>query len=598
MGGGAALAAEAQPGFPSGPEAQAIHRHGIAMHGEPALSPDFTHLPYVHPAAPKGGALRLGIAGSFDSLNTLVVKGNAPPALVPYIVQPLMTRSLDEPFTLYGLLAESVAVPPDRHFVEFRLRQEARFSDGVPVRAKDVLFSWNLFVAKGRPQYRANAARIADIAILDERTLRFTFKSSEDRELPLILGLMPVLPEHATDVASFENMGFRPFIGSGPYALHSLDPGASLTLRRREDYWGKDLPIQRGLYNFDTITMDFFRDSNTMFEAFKTGLLDLRFENEAAKWLKGYDIPPARDGRLIRESLPIRAPKGMTGFIFNTRRPVFADPRLREAMLSLFDFEWLNANLFSNVYRRTGSYFAESPLSFAGEPVSAKERALLGEALASLPEAIRDGSWTPPVTDGSGRDRQVLRRAVELLAKAGYGIENGVMVQRATQSPLSFEILVTSREKERLSLAFADILKQVGIFPRIRLVDSSQYWARLRQFDYDMILEGFPVSASPGQEQRNRWSSRAAANEGTLNWAGVRSPAIDRVLDALLAARETEDYRAAARALDRLLIAGHYVLPLYHLSDRWLARWQQIGRPERLPQFDLSLDTFWHIPSR
>ncbi|WP_166443631.1 extracellular solute-binding protein [Rhabdaerophilum calidifontis] len=588
----ASLAAPAQA-VESEPPA---HRHALAMHGEPALPADFAHLPYVNPDAPKGGALRYGIAGSFDSLNTMIYRGNSPPAMVPYIVQPLMMRSMDEPFTLYGLVAETIAVPEDRSFVEFRIDPRARFSDGVAVTARDVLFSWTLFSTKGR--HIETARKIERVELRDAMTIRFTFKSAGDRELPLILGLLPVLAAHATDPETFANPGFTAFTGSGPYLLEELVPGTRVVLRRRADYWAKDKPIHRGLYNFDTIALEFFRDSNAMFEALKTGLLDYRVEIDPTKWREGYDVPAVRDGRIIRDTIPIGAPKGMSGFIFNTRRTVFADPRLREALLHLFDFEWLNRSLFDGIYRRTGSFFDESELSFRGHPVDAREAAILGEALEGLPETVRNGQWRPPVTDGSGRDRAVMRRAIALLDAAGYAIRDGRMVRRDTGAPLAFEIMVTNREKERIALAFADVLKQVGIFPAIRFVDSSQYWARLRQFEFDMIIEGYVVGPSPGQEQANRWSSRAAERPGSLNWAGVRSAAVDRAIAALLAATDKPEYLAAVRALDRLLIAGHYVLPLYHLPERWVARWRHIARPDRLARYDIPIDSFWFAPNR
>lgn len=575
----------------------AIHRHAIAMHGDPALPPDFAHFPYVNPNAPKGGRLRLAVAGSFDTLNSMSVRGNAPAALVPYIVQPLMMRSFDEPFTLYGVLAESVAVPDDRSFVEFRLNAKARFSDGQPVTAGDVAFSWDLFTKRGRPNYRNNARKIAGVDLIDERTIRFRFLSGGDRELPLIIGLMPVLARHATDPERFENMGFTPFLGSGPYALASLDAGNSITLKRRAEYWGADLPVHRGLYNVETLTLEYFRDSNTMFEAFKTGLVDFRAETDPTKWQTGYSIPAVQDGRIIREAFPLAVPKGMSGFIMNSRRAPFNDIRVREAMLHLFDFEWLNANLFANVYRRTTSFFDESELSFQGHALSPREVALVGPELEALRPDIRDGQWKPPVSDGSGRDRRVMRRAVELLREAGFSVKDGTM-QNASGQPFTFELLVTTREKERIALAFADTLKQLGIRPTIRLVDSSQYWSRLKDKLFDMIIEGYVVGASPGQEQANRWSTPAADAPGTLNWAGVKSPAVDRAIAAMLAARSREDFVASVRALDRLLISGFHVVPLYHLSERWLARWRHIGRPERWPTYDFTTDIFWSEANR
>ncbi len=584
-------------GLPGARAEDAPHRHAIAMHGEPALTPDFPHMPYANPNAPKGGQLRMGIAGSFDAINTMAIKGNAPRALVPYIVQPLMMRSDDEPFTLYGLLAQTIATPADRSYVEFRMDPRARFSDGTPVGAKDVLFSWSLFTARGRPNYRRNAEKVAKVELRDPMTIRFTFKSAGDQELPLILAMMPVLPEHATDPEKFERMGFTPFLGSGPYLVENIEPGARIVLKRRDDYWAKDLPVHRGLYNFDTISLDFFRDSNTLFEAFKTGLLDVRTEIDPTKWREGYDIPAVHEGRIVRESIPVRVPKGMSGFIFNSRRKPLDDIRVREAMFYLFDFEWLNRNLFANVYRRTSSFFDESDLSFHAGPVDEREKSILGDALEKLPPAIRDGSWKPPVTDGSGRDRNVIRHALRLLDEAGYAIRDGVMTHRTSGQPLTFEIMVTTREKERIALAFADGLAQLGIQPRVRLVDSSQYWARVRNFEFDTIVEGYVVGASPGQEQANRWSSAAAGNPGTLNWAGVRVPAVDRAIEAMLAARSREEFVAAVRALDRLLVAGHYVLPLYHLPDKWVARWRHIARPAHSAAYDFQYDSFWFQPN-
>lgn len=577
-------------------EAEAPHRHALAMHGEPALPAGFAHLNYVNPDAPKGGRIRLGIFGSFDSINTMIYRGNAPAAMVPHVVQPLMMRSADEPFTLYGLVAESIAVPEDRSFVEFRINPRARFADGRPVRAGDVLFSWKLFTTKGR--HRQTGAKVEKVELIDPMTIRYTFKSTADRELPLIIAMMPVLAEHATDPEKFETSGFTPFLGSGPYSFSEIVPGQKLILKRREDYWAKNEPVHRGLYNFDTISIEFFRDSNTMFEAFKVGQLDLRVETDPARWREGYDIPALSDGRILKETIPIRAPKGMTGFILNTRKGPLSDLRVREALTHLFDFEWLNRSLFGGIYRRTGSFFDESELSFRGRPLDEREARILGEAAASLPPAIRDGSWRPPQTDGSGRDRIVIRRAVELLHAAGYSIRDGAMVETKTGAPLTFEIMVTTREKERVALAFADGLKQVGIFPTIRFVDSSQYWARLRKFQFDVIVEGYVVGPSPGQEQANRWSARAADVEGTLNWAGVKSPTIDRAIAAMLEARERSDFIASVRALDRLLISGHYVIPLYHLSERWVARWRHIARPNPAPAFDFLNDSFWFEANR
>ena len=392
------------------------------------------------------------------------------------------------------MLAQTVATPPDRRYVEFRLNPDAKFSDGKPVLAKDVLFSWTLFTTKGRPNYRRNAEKVESVTTSDERTIRFTFKNSGDLELPLII--RTDAGARRTRDPTRENSriwALRPFSALAPIGSRASSREPSIKLTRRPDYWGANLPAHRGSYNFDTIGFEFFRDSNTMFEAFKTGLIDFRAEADPTKWQTGYDVPAVRDGRILRESVPVNAPKGMSGFVFNTRRPPFSDIRVREAMFSLFDFEWLNANLFSNVYRRTGSFFDESELSFFGHAMAPREVELAGNTLETLPAAIKDGTWRPPLTDGSGRDRKIMRRATELLAEAGHVIRDGTMVDRASGVPFSFEIMVTTREKERIALAFADSLKQVGIRPVIRLVDSSQYWARLRDKQFGVILEGYVV---------------------------------------------------------------------------------------------------------
>jgi len=571
--------------------------HGIARHGMPALPAGFPHLPYANPDAPKGGRLVVGSLGTFDSMNPYISRGAVPEVspgsgINTLIVQPLMMRSLDEPFTLYGLVAESIETAADRSWVEFKLNPLARFSDGKPVTAEDVKFTFELLRDRGRPVQRSSYRRVKEVSLPDARTIRFTF-AEPDGELPLILALMPTLARHDINPETFEQPTFRPPLGSGPYKLAELDPGKSFTLRRNPDFWGRDLAILKGHHNFDEIRVDFYRDSNALFEAFKVGLFDVRFETDPAKWLEGYDFPAVRDGRIIRETLKFEAPRGMTGIVFNTRRPQLADQRVREALTLLFDFEWLNRNLFQGVYTRQQSFFDQSELSSSGRPASGIELKLLEPFAKEVRPAILEGTWTPPRSDGSGRDRQRMQAAIALLAEAGYGLRNGQIVNDRTGEPLALEFLALSRDQERIGLAFADSLRPLGINLKVRFVDSSLYWRRLRTFDFDTMIWSYGVSASPGTEQPNRFSSAAAGREASLNYAGVRSPAVDALLDSLRRATTRDEFVAAIRALDRVLLSGHYVLPLYYSPERWLARQAKVRRPERTPRFDINFETWW-----
>ncbi len=388
--------------------ATAQPRHGIAMHGDPALPPGFLHLPYADPSAPKGGRIVFGAQGTFDTLNPFSVRGVAASGIVPplgLVTQALMARSYDEPFSLYGLIAETIETPDDRSWVQFRLNPQARFSDGKPVTAEDVLFSFDLLKAKGKPNFRNWYGKVTKVEAPDPGTVRFELGAAGDRELPLILALMPVLAKHATDAARFEETNLTPPIGSGPYVIAEVRPGESITFRRNPDYWGKDLPISRGLYNPDEIRFDYFRDANTLFEAFKGGLYDVRTEDSPTRWTTGYDFPAANDGRVVRDPIPIRTPKGMNAFVFNTRRPIFADIRVREALGLVFDFDWVNRNLFQGLYARTGSFFEGSDLASTGRPPTTRERELLAPFAAAVRPDILEGRWQPAAADGSGRDR-------------------------------------------------------------------------------------------------------------------------------------------------------------------------------------------------
>jgi peptide/nickel transport system substrate-binding protein len=567
------------------------------MHGEPLEPKGFTQFPYANPDAPKGGRVTFAVQGSFDSLNPLIVRGASADGLREYVYESLLARANDEPFTLYGLIAESVETPADRSFVEFNLRPEAKFSDGTPITVDDVIFSHALLRDHGRPNHRSYYRKVTKVAKTGERKVRFSFDGSGDREMPLIIGLMPVLPRHLIDPDQFEKTSFAVPVGSGPYTIAKVDPGKSIAFKRDGAYWGRDLPVNRGLYNFDEIRFDYYRDAGSMFEAFKSGLVQLRNEDDPTRWTEGYNFPAIRDGRVIKEELPVETPAGMAALAFNTRRPIFADPRVREALIKLFDFEWVNRNLYHGQYARTESYFARSELSSHGRPADAGERELLGPYKDQVKPSIMDGSFAFPVSDGTGENREGRREALALFEQAGYQLKDGKLIKMATGEPFEFEILAATRAQERLLLTYARALKQVGIEARIRQVDSAQYQRRKQTYDFDMIQYFWPVSLSPGNEQSFRWGSEAAVTDGSFNYPGVKSEGVDAMIEAVLRAHDRDDFVSAVRALDRVLLSGDYVIPLFHLPSQWVAHWRDLKRPSTTPLYGYQIDTWWLEPS-
>ena len=572
-------------------------QHGIAMHGQPDLPASFAHLPYANPDAPKGGRIIYGVLGTFDTLNPYAVRGVAAQGLTPplgLVVQSLMMRSADEPFTLYGSIAESIDVPDDRSSVTFHINPKAKFSDGHPITSEDIAFTWNLLKEKGKPNMRSSYGKVQKIDTPDALTIRFDLAGIGDRELPLILGLMPVLAKHATDVDKFEETSLTPLLGSGPYLVTEIKPGESITYKRNPDFWGKDLPINRGLYNVDEYKFDYYRDANTLFEAFKGGLYDIRSEDNPTRWVTGYDFPRMTEQKAIKDAIPVRTPKGMTALAMNTRRSVFADIRTREALSYLFDFEWVNKSLFEGVYKRTTSFFEGSDLASTGLPASEKEKAML----APFPDAVRadilSGVWRPPLSDGSGRDRNNAKRAFELLKAAGWSLDKGVL-KNQNGEVFAFEALVVTRVQERLALNFSDSLQKLGIQMNVRYVDDVQYWRRVATFDFDMIQFTWGSSPSPGNEQVNRWGSKSKTREGSLNYPGVDSPAVDATIEALLAARERSDFIDAVHALDRILLSGFYVVPLFNAPDQWIVRSSDVKRPVTTPLFGFAPETLWRV---
>jgi len=581
-------------GIPAGAEPM----HGIALHGLPKQPADFQHFSYVDPEAPKGGRLVMSAYGSFDSLNPLIVKGVAANGIREFVVESLMARGLDEPFTLYGLIAETVEMPDDRSSITFNINPKARFSDGTPITADDVLFSFNLLKEKGRPNHRTYYGKVAKAEKLSDHKVRFIFDAAGDQEIPLILGLMPVLPRHLVNPDTFESTTLEGFVGSGPYVISKIDTGRSITYARDPNYWGKDLPVNRGRFNFDEIRFDYFREGSVMFEAFKTGQVDLWPEEDPRRWANGYDFAAVKDGRVVKADFDIELPAGMTALVFNTRRKVFADPRVRQALIYLFDFEWINRTLYAGLYSRTQSYFERSVLSSAGRPADDLERQLLAPYAKYVKPEIMAGTYRFPTTSGTGRNRKNQGEAFRLLQEAGYGLKGGKLVDKKTGRQLEFEILATSTSQEALLLSFARDVERLGIKVNLRFVDSAQYQARLTNYDYDMIQNTWASSLSPGNEQLFRWSTASATTPGTYNFAGVESPAADAMITALLAAKSEEEFVSSVRALDRVLLSGDYVIPMFYTPKQWLAYWTRLKHPERTPLFGYNVESWWSAPKK
>ncbi len=574
--------------------AQATPQHGIAMHGEPALAADFKNLPYVNPDAPQGGSLRQAITGSFDSLSPFIVKGAPAVGVRTYVFESLMGRNWDEAFSLYGLLAESIDVSDNRQTFTFRIRPEAKFSDGKPVTAADVVFSLETLRDKGRPNFKNSYSKITRMNTPDDHTVVF-HQDAGDRELPLIVGVMPIFPKHAWMAKAFDESSLVPMIGSGPYVIDEVRAGESITYRKNPEYWGKNLGLGKGLWNFETVRYDYYRDANAAFEAFKKGDADIRTEGDPTRWATGYDFPAAKDGNVILEKIEQRSPAPTSGFAFNTRRKIFEDPRVREALIIAFDFEWANVNLFSSVYQRTYGYFSGSELSSKGKPIDAAEKTVLGTAAEKFRADFQDGSYALPVSDGSGRDRNALRKAVALLSEAGWKIGDAGLVNVAGE-PFAFTISINTKDQEKIALHYQRTLQQIGIKAEVRNVDSAQFSSLQKTYDYDMIPATWFNSLSPGNEQKFYFGSEGRTIEGTRNYPGIADPAVDAAIEALLTAKGHEEFTVAVRALDRLLVAGFYIIPFYDAGGQWIARWKAIGRPEKQPLPGFEATTLWRNP--
>ena len=578
-----------------GVEAVATPVHGIAMHGAPKYGPDFEHLDYVNPDAPKGGELRRAATGTFDNLNPFIIKG-----VVAHgrhlVFESLLKRTWDEPFSLYGLIAETIEVPDDRSSVAFTLRPEARFHDGSPITVDDVIFSWETLKEQGRPNHRLYYNKVRKIERPDARTVRFLFDTeTPDRELPLILGLMPIISKAYYSRATFEQTTLTPPLGSGPYTIESVDAGRSIVYRRDPDYWGRDLPINRGQHNFDRIGYDYYRDDEVMMEAFRAGEYDLRQELSATRWATGYGFPAVADGRVKIELLPHGRPSGMFAMVFNTRRPMFADRAVRYALSLAFDFEWINRNLLQGAYVRTNSIFDNSELGAQGLPEGG-ELALLEPHRDSLPPELFETAYHAPVVEGGLRKN--LATARRLLNEAGWRVEDGSLRRTSDGLPLAFEILLVNPGNERIALNFTRNLERLGVEAKVRTVDTAQYQYRRNVYDFDMLIYRWGMSLSPGNEQAFYWGMEAADQEGTRNYPGIKDPAVDDLIAKMTEARERGDFVDVVRAMDRVLIWGHYMIPLYHLNDDRFAYWDKFGRPEVTPVYGAVLDAWWEEPGR
>jgi microcin C transport system substrate-binding protein len=573
-----------------------MHRaHAIAMHGQPKYGADFPHFDYVNPQALKGGTIVFGASGGFDSLNPFTLKGRAA-AGIGNLFETLTTRSFDEAFTEYGLLAETIEWPADRSWVAFTLRPQARWHDGKPVTVEDVIWSFDTLKTQGHPFYRSYYANVEKATKVGDRAVKFTFSGPPNPELPLIMGQLPVLPKHYWQDRDFTATTLAPPIGSGPYKIATLDPGRSITYERDPQYWGKDLPVNVGQHNFGTIRHDYYNDRAVEREAFKAGAMDFFQENVAKEWATSYNVPAVQQELIIKREIPHENPQGMQSFAFNTRREMFQDRRVRLALSYAFDFEWSNQNLFYKAYTRTRSYFANSELASSGLPSQA-ELAVLTSLRGQIPDEVFTQTYAPPSTDGSGNIRANLRAAQQLLNSAGWSVRNGQLTHVQSGTVMRFEILLVSPSFERVVLPFTKNLERLGIEAQVRTVDTAQYQQRLDTYDFDMIVASWGQSLSPGNEQRDFWGSQAATTDGTRNYVGIRDPAIDALIDLVISAPDRDSLIHRTRALDRVLLWNHYVIPHWHISMYRVAYWDKFRAPETPPRYSLGLDTWWIDPA-
>jgi microcin C transport system substrate-binding protein len=575
-----------------------VRAHGIAMHGDLRYGSGFTHFNYVNPQAPRGGDARQAAIGTFDSFNPFILKGNAA-ANVALIYDTLMQTAADEPFSEYGLLAETIETPTDRSWAAFTLRAGARWHDGKPVTADDVIWSFESLRDKGLPFFRAYYANVARVEKSGERTVKFVFKPGENRELPLILGQFPVMPKHWWASRDFDKSSLEVPLGSGPYRIEAFEAGRYVTYARVADYWGKDLPVNVGRYNFDRVRIDYYRDDTVALEAFKAGEYDFRPEMSAKAWATAYDFPAVTTGAVLKEEIPHNRSAGMQGFAYNARRPIFHDRRVRQALAFAFDFEWSNRTLFYGQYTRTRSYFDNSELAAQGLP-SAAELTVLNPYRDRVPPEVFTNVYDPPATDGSGNIRENLRAAAKLLEEAGWVVDPKTrrLTHQASGTPMEFEILLNTPLFERIALPFVKNLERLGIKATVRTVDTAQYQRRSDDFDFDMVVNNWPQSLSPGNEQRDFWTSAYADHPGSRNLVGIKDPVVDALVEAVIAAPDRASLVTRVRALDRVLQWGYWVVPQWHIPYDRVAYWNKFGRPAVSPAQGFEFFSWWVDPDK
>lgn len=581
--------------LPLAGHAQVKKVHALSLVGEPKYPAGFKQLDYVNPNAPKGGELRLISVGGFDSLNPFIPKGDEAPGLA-FLYETLMGSPMDDMSAEYGLIAESVEVPEDLSWVAFDLRTQAKWADGTPITAEDVAYSFERIKAEGDPAQQYYYANVSRAEILGPRKVKFHFTGPPNRELPQIVGQLPVLQKSLWEKRGFDKVTLEPWAGSGPYRIKEFEANRFIAYELRADWWGKDLPLNKGRYNFGSIRYDVYRDTTVTLEAFKSGQYDYRAENIARVWNSGYDFPARSNGLVKLEEIPHHRPTGLSGFVFNLRRDKFKDARLREALTYSYDFEWANKTFFYGQYSRTNSYFENSDFAAEGTP-SAEELKLLEPLRAQLPPRVFGPAFKAPETDGSGADRNALRRARELLNQAGYAVKDGSLRDKDGK-PFEIEMLLADPTFERVAAAWGQSLQRLGIKLTIRTVDSSQYVNRIRAFDYDMIFGGWPQSNSPGNEQRSFWSSAAADNPSNRNYAGIKDPAIDKLVDAVIFAKSRTELISATRALDRALSWGFYTVPGWTLRKDRIAYWDKFGKTDIVPKYGNDILSWWIDPAK
>lgn len=569
--------------------------HALTLADAPKYGPDFKHLDYVNPDAPKGGTVTQGVTGTFDTFNGFIIKGT--PAGLPGLYDTLTASTEDDSLTEYGLLAESMEVAPDKSWIIYNLRPEARWHDGQPVTADDVVFTFNTLMEKGDPRYRYYYSEVVKVEKLEERRVKFQFKNGGNRELPVIMGQLQILPKHWWESRKFEDVLLEPPLGSGPYKVGKFDIGRSYTMERVPDYWGKDLPINIGTDNYDQVRVNYFQDPEVQMEAFKAGTLDLRSENSAKRWATGYEFPAVKDGRVIKELIPNENPAGIQGFIFNLRKPMFADPKVREALGYAFDFEWSNKALFFGQYVRTRSFFQNSEMEAKGTP-SPEELEILNPLKDQVPPEVFTTEFNPPKTDGSGNARDNLAKASALLEEAGWKVENGRRVKEG--KPFEFEFLLDDPALQRIAEPFAQNLERLGVTATVRVVDSAQYQSRMEDFDFDMTSEIWGQSNSPGNEQREFWGTQAADSQGSRNTIGIKNPAIDALIDQIVSAQTRHDLVIRCRALDRVLQWNYYMVPNFHLAAFRIAYWNKFDMPDKRPDplYSYGGTAWWVDPAK